>query len=58
MAYTVRYDNGRRVTNETFSDAVEKKIEGGFITLYDANGREIKTFSRDTFVVGAPGDSL
>jgi hypothetical protein len=58
MAYTVRFQNGHRVTNQTFPDAVKKDVEGSFLTLYDANGREIRTFSSDVFVAGAPGDSL
>lgn len=58
MAYTVRYQNGRRVTNKTFPDAVKKDIVDGYVVLYDSDGREIRTFSPDVFVTGGPGDSL
>lgn len=58
MAYTVRYQNGHRVETITFPDAVKKEIEGGFLTLYAPNGREIRTFSQDAFMTGSPGEEL
>lgn len=58
MAYTVKYQNGRRVTTRTFPDVVKKEIEGGFLVLYGSDGREVRTFSQDVFVSGSPGDSL
>jgi hypothetical protein len=58
MAYTVQYHNGRRAITKTFPDAVKKEIESGYLTLYGSDGREIRTFSSETFLMGAPGDSL
>ncbi len=58
MAYTVKFQNGRRVTTQTFPDVVKKEIEGSFLVLYGSDGREVRTFSQDVFVCGSPGDSL
>lgn len=58
MAYTVRYQNGHRVDTVTFPDAVKKEVEGGYLTLYASNGREIRTFSQESFITGSPGEEL
>lgn len=58
MAYTVRYQNGHRVDTVTFPEAVKKEVEGGYLTLYASNGREIRTFSQEAFITGSPGEEL
>ena len=58
MAHTIRYQNGHWVQTVTFPDAVKKEVESGYLTLYGSDGREIRTFSQESFITGSPGDEL
>jgi len=58
MAYTVQYTRGNDLDTRTFGKAVKKKVEGSFVTLYDGDGNEVRTFIQTSFVQGSPGRSL